>query len=132
MKKLLIPVLALSLFLCGCSSSSSGGSDAPAANYSGTYLTVVDNDTVGEITIVQDGSDAALTIMTYAYDIVGTSKETTIDLVDKLGHTGVGKVKSRKMDIGWETGAFTRLEFSRDGSSFSAYGDFSFAGVKLN
>ena len=142
MKYLIIPVIFLGLVLGGCSSSSSGGSDAPAGNYSGTYTTASDSADAdywtfsGELHIVQNGSNAALHFEEYSFkveeDIDDTEEEITydVDIVYVLQNTGVGKVSGSSIDVRWEDGTGVRMEFNSEGTAFSATGDFSFAGVE--
>lgn len=130
MKWYIIPGLLIALFIYGCSSSSSGGSEAPAGDYSGVYMAASGDwggTSYGEVTIFQNGSNAAVVFKYLSeYDISeGTITETFYE-----DETGVGKVHGRKMDVYWNSGAFSRFEFSEDGQSFSSSGDISFAGVK--
>ena len=142
MKKILIPVLLISvLFLYGCSSSSSGGNDAPSGDYSGVYTIARDSGDPdywtfsGELTIVQNGSNVALHYADYSWKVEEVIDEDeleidyNIELVYYLRGTGVGKVRGRDIDVTWQGGSFTRLTFSETGDSFSAVGDLSFAGV---
>ena len=134
MKYLIIPIVFLGLVMSGCGSSSSGGSSAPAGNYSGTYTVLVDSDAFGDLVIVQNGSDAAVTYRAYQYTVTETDSANThtetIAISDTLTGTGTGDVEGRKINVTWGTGAFTRMEFTIDGESFNAFGDASFAGVK--
>ena len=142
MKYLIIPVIFLGLVISGCSSSSSGGSDAPAGNYSGDYTIARDSGSAdrwtfsGELNVVQNGNDAALHYKDYSWKVEPVideeelREEYDVDLVYVLTGTGVGSVSGRRIDVIWESGALTRLEFNSEGTAFSATGDFSFAGVE--
>jgi len=116
---LLVPILFMAQ---GCSSSSSGGDESPAADYSGLYYVTYNSTSADAVLqIMQDGSSAALSF---------TAINSTSDLITMLGNTGIGKVRGRSIDITWSGGQFTRLNFSTDGKSFNTAGDVSFAGVK--
>lgn len=140
MKYLTIFALFATLLICGCSATGSGGGDAPAADYSGVYTIARESGDpdfwtfTGELTILQDGSNAALHYKDYSWEVEetteGVEEKVDVTLVWVLRGTGLGRVKGRKIDVTWEGGSFTRLNFSQQGDSFTAVGDISFAGVK--
>ena len=142
MKYLIIPVIFLGMMISGCSSSSSGGSSAPAGNYSGDYTIARDSGSAdrwtfsGELNVVQNGNDAALHYKDYSWKVEPVideeelREEYDVDLVYVLRGTGVGRVSGRSIDVRWDDGTGVRMEFNSEGTAFSAIGDFSFAGVK--